>query len=124
MVTIGITAIQSGKTTVGGTGIWQFTPSKPLAAGKQSVTITTVDENNKPVALTHEFTILKNGTQVLGDATPSATLEPTQTPIATESTELVAEPMPSSGSPLPLIILSIVGAILIGGGAVLFFRSG
>lgn len=121
-VTIGITAIQSGKTTVGGTGIWQFTPNKPLAPGKQSVTITTIDEKDKPVAITHEFTILKNGSQVLGDATPSATIEPTETPIATESSELIAEPMPNSGSPLPLIALSLAGIVLLGSGAILFFQ--
>jgi len=136
-ITIGLTKPIAGKTTVGQNGIWQYTPSKTLATGKQSVTITTVDAKGKPIAITHSFTILKSGTQVLGDATASASLTPTVTPIPTTTgtqsatltttptpttdAALTAEPMPTSGSPLPLIIMVMVAVGLIGGGIITFF---
>jgi Bacterial Ig-like domain/Purple acid Phosphatase, N-terminal domain len=72
-ISLGITKPISGSTKVNADGTWNFTPPKRLGAGKQSVTITSVDEKGKPIAITHMFEILKSGTQVLGDATPSAT---------------------------------------------------
>jgi hypothetical protein len=111
-VTVGIEKPVSGKTTVGTNGLWSFTPPKALSTGKQSVTITTVDDKGKAIALTTTFTILKAGSQVLGDATPSATLEPTQ------EASLTAEPMPEPGSTLPTILLIIVGVGMIAGGMV------
>jgi hypothetical protein len=127
---IGITNPIGDKTIVGANGVWSYTPKKPLLAGKQSVTMTTNNLQNKPVALTHMFEILKSGTQVLGDATPSATLTPTptETPEATASatpeetpeSTLAAQPVPTSGNELPTIILLILGAgLMIGGGIVL-----
>ena len=82
---------------------------------------------NKPVAITHMFEILKSGTQVLGDATPSATLSPTPTialiatPSATpEESTLAAQPVPTSGNELPIIILLALSVgLMIGGGVVL-----
>jgi len=127
---LGITTPVTGSTIVAADGLWSFTPQKPLAAGKQSVTITTPDINNKPVAITHMFEILKSGTQVLGDATPSATLTLTPTPSSTESAtptatpteSLEAEPPPISGNELPTIILLLLGAgLMLGGGVVLTF---
>lgn len=115
-ITLGITKPQTGKATVGANGTWQYTPSGTLGEGKQSVTITTVDTNNKAIALTHNFTILKSGTQVLGDATPSATSIPTPTEEAT----LAAEPLPESGSTLPTFLLILVGAGLLIGGTIFF----
>lgn len=127
---LGITRPLTGSTTVAADGLWSYTPAKPLAAGKQSVTATTSDINGKPVAITHIFEILKSGTQVLGDATPSATLTLTPTPTSTESAtptatpteSLEAEPPPISGNELPTIILVLIGAgLMLGGGAVLTF---
>lgn len=123
---IGITKPISASVTVGADGVWYFTPPKPLADGKQSVTITTTDANGKPVALTHTFQILKSGTQVLGEATPSATLTPsptislqeTPTPTAT----LAGEPIPITGSPLPLLLLLILGFGLVTGGVAILAR--
>ena len=65
-----------------------------MAEGKQSITITTTDQHNQTKALTHTFEILKSGTQVLGDATPSATLVPTPTIDSTPTpvTTLSGEP--------------------------------
>lgn len=121
-IVLGITNPVSGVAAVGSDGLWSYTPPKPLVPGVQSVTITTQDKNNKPVAITHLFTILKSGTQVLGDATPSATitLAPTATPSSTPVAILAAQEPPTSGNELPTIILLLVGfGLMMGGGAVL-----
>lgn len=121
-VTLGIKKPMSGKTTVGSNGLWSFTPASALTSGKQSVTITTTDEKGKAVALTNVFTILKSGTQVLGDATPSATLEPTMTATATPTLEasITAQPLPEPGGELPTILLILTAIGFVAGGFVLF----
>jgi hypothetical protein len=137
---IGITNPIGDTTIVGTNGVWSYTPKKPLLPGKQSVTMTTNNLQNKPVAVTHLFEILKSGTQVLGSATPSATLTPatgatvtptatpTATPVATISatpeetpeSSLAAQEIPTSGNELPTIMLLIVSVgLMIGGGIVL-----
>lgn len=107
-------------------GVWRYTPSRPLSEGKQSVTITTTDQNGQAKALTNTFEVLKSGTQVLGDATPSATLIPTPTDIVestpTPTATLSGEPMPTSGNQLPLIMLLILGGTLLLGGTGLLMR--
>lgn len=127
-IVLGITNPVGGSAVVGSDGLWSYTPTKPLSPGKQSVTITTKDINSKPVAITHTFTVLKSGTQVLGDATPSATLTPTITlaPLATETatptpeSTLAAQTPPTSGNELPTIILLLLGvALMLGGGVAL-----
>lgn len=115
-VTLGISDPVSGSTTVGADGMWHFTPETSLAPGKQSVTITTQDANNQPVAVTHTFEILKSGSQVLGTATPSATLTPTFKPTPTSTAS--GKPLPVSGSALPTILILFFGALLLTGGAV------
>jgi hypothetical protein len=119
-LTLGMVNPLSGSTSVGADGIWRFTPTHALAPGKQSVTMTTQNANGKPVAITHTFEIFKSGTQVLGVATPSATLAPTitATPSAEPTAEstLSGEPLPTSGSVLPTIILLMLGTTLFIGG--------
>jgi len=118
-LTIGISKPETGKTTVGANGLWSFTPTKSLAVGKQSATMTTLDEKGKPVALTTVFTILKAGSQVLGEATPSATLEITATATPTEIPSTIsAEPMPEPGGSLPTILLIIMGVGMVAGGVI------
>lgn len=131
-VVVGITSPTSGTTTVGGDGIWRYTPPQSLGAGKQSVTATSVDSRGKPVAITNTFTILKSGTQVLGDSTPSASLTPTFTPTpvasaeaspsATPTPQLEGQPVPTSGTTLPTILILLIGLTMMTGGAVLFSR--
>jgi hypothetical protein len=129
-VVVGITSPVSDTTTVGADGIWRYTPTKPLGIGKQSVTATTVDERGKAVAFTHTFTILKSGTQVLGEATPSATLSPTPTatpsasPSATPSPtpQLEGEPVPESGTSLPTVLMLMLGAGLVTSGFMLSWK--
>ncbi|MEK7544151.1 MAG: Ig-like domain-containing protein [Patescibacteria group bacterium] len=130
-VVMGITNPTSGTTTVANDGIWRYTPAKSLGAGKQSVTITSVDVRGKPVAITHTFTILKSGTQVLGDATPSASLTPTFTPAPTATTEasasatptpqLEGQPVPTSGTSLPTLLILVIGAGFLTSGLIFFF---
>lgn len=131
---IGITNPIGDTTIVGTDGSWSYTPKKPLSPGRQSVTMTTKNLQNKPVAITHMFTILKSGTQVLGEATPSATLTPTLTltPTATPSatvsatptpeSTLAAQPVPESGNQLPTIILLVLGVGLMIGGGIVFIK--
>lgn len=114
-ITMGITSPVGGTTTVASDGIWRYTPELPLSPGKQIVTITTNDQQNKPMAMSRTFEILKSGTQVLGTATPSATPILSPTPTST----LAGEPLPQSGSVLPTLILLIFGLALLSGGFVL-----
>jgi hypothetical protein len=115
---------------VASNGNWTYTPKKNLSPGKQSVTITSVDSKGKAVAVTHMFTVFKSGTQVLGDATPSATLTPgstiTSTPTVDETptpdSTLAGTPPPVSGNELPTLILLILGLGLFAGGSVVFLR--
>ena len=130
LILLGIQRPVTGTVTVGTDGVWYYTPTKPLSEGKQSVTITTKDKAGKTVAITHSFDILKSGTQVLGDATPSATLTPTPTPLLTDPIDatstptptesLEGDPVPVTGSPLPLLMLLGLGTVLMLSGAVLF----
>lgn len=124
-ITIGITNPIGGSEIVNSDGIWKFTPPQQLAPGKQSVTITTTNALGKPVALTHTFDILKSGTQVLGEATPSATLTPTISltpePTSTSSGEdLTGQPIPTSGSTTPTIFLIFLSLILLSSGVFVF----
>jgi len=118
-VSLGVTQIISGSAKVDTNGLWSFTPPKKLAPGSQSVTITTVDVKGKTVAITHTFEILKSGTQVLGDATPSAALTPvtlTPTPTTITVSTLSGEPPPISGNQLPAILIIMLGIGLFTGG--------
>ncbi len=121
LILIGITELQSGVTTVGADGVWRFTPTQPLSDGRQSITITTKDSNNQTVALTHTFDVFKSGTQVLGDATPSATLTPTIIDTPTPTATLAGQPIPTTGNELPTLLLMLLGgAVFIGGSTLLF----
>ncbi len=102
-------------TRVRSDGEWRLTPSKPIGAGKQKVTMTTIDKDHTPVTITHAFTIMKSGIQVLGDATPSATI--TEMPTPTEEPTPTPTPnIPTTGITTPTHILFIfaIGLILAG----------
>ena len=121
LLIIGMTNPYTDTAIVEADGIWRYTPKTALSAGKQSVTMTTTDAQNKSVAITHLFEILKSGTQVLGDATPSATIAPTITidPTPVTTSTLAGEPIPTTGSPLPLISLLLLGGGLLLSGIVI-----
>lgn len=116
MIIVGIQHPTTGTSTVGADGVWYYTPSKRLTEGRQSVTITTLDKNGRTVAITHSFQVLKSGTQVLGDATPSATLAPEPTEEPTPTAALSGEPIPETGTSFPLTVMLILGTVLISGG--------
>lgn len=127
-LTIGITDPQSVTLTTQSNGIWQHTPEKDLGNGKQTVTLTTTDVDNKPLAMTNTFTILKSGTQVLGTATPSATIavtpRVTNTPIRTPTptTAVVSNPPPETGNWLPTVMILVASFIFLTSGLVLYIR--
>lgn len=120
LITVGMTQPRSDTVIIGTDGIWRYTPIKPLSEGKQSVTITTANAQNKTVAITHTFEILKSGTQVLGDATPSATIAPTPLPTIFDTPEptstLAGDPIPTTGFPIPLILMIVIGFGLVSTG--------
>lgn len=124
LIIVGITNPVSDTFLVGTDGLWRYTPPKPLSEGKQSVTITTTDAKGKPVALTHMFEVLKSGTQVLGEATPSGTItpEPTLAGEPAPTATLAGEPIPETGSSLPLIVMLILGIALISSGALVTYQ--
>lgn len=130
-ITLSTANPKTNSITISADGTWKFTPLKPLAAGKQSITISTVDKNGKQVIITRSFEIMKSGTQVLGDATPSASIAPTTaitatpTRVATHSATLAPTPTTASSSGLPAsgnwnitLIMLTVGAIFIFGGLI------
>ncbi len=119
---VGMTNPYTDTVTIEADGVWKYTPKAPLSVGKQSITITTTDAQNKAVAITHLFEVLKSGTQVLGDATPSATLTPTIDTTPTPTSTLAGDPIPTTGSPLPLILLLILGIGLVSTGAFVFIK--
>ncbi|MFC1647346.1 fibronectin type III domain-containing protein [Patescibacteria group bacterium] len=127
VLTLGINNPVTNSIKTNEDGIWSYTPQKPLGSGKQSVTISTVNNYGKAVAITHVFDILKSGTQVLGDATPSATLtpeptiEPTLQPTLepTPTSTLSGTPPPTSGDAKPAAILIMASLILLLSGAFL-----
>jgi len=82
-------------------GQWFFRPKEPLSPGKHTITIITKDTNGKKITLSQTFFILKSGTQVLGESTPSATLTPT--PSSTITPTLPTTPTPSVLSPTPTL---------------------
>lgn len=138
-LTLGIQHTYTDSAIVDGSGNWKYSPKNPLDVGKQNITITTKDALNKNVALTRSFDILKSGSQVLGDATPSAsltpsipTLTPTRTLTATPSLRPTLNPTlppasitpiitttpttPVSSTSLPTIILLLIGLIFVSSG--------
>lgn len=129
-ISLGLVNPSHGSVQVSTDGTWNYSPKKVLSAGKQSVTISGVDSTGKTIAVTHMFTIFKSGTQVLGDATPSATIDPqvttTETPIITETIDpdssIAGTPPPISGNELPTLILLLLGFGLFAGGSIVLMK--
>ncbi len=138
-LTGGITPIV-GTTTVAANGTWNWTPPA-LYPNPYMATIASFTKDDKPLALTIPFTILKSGTSVLQAATPSASLAPSPEPSASPgigggptprpspnvtasplasplaspetSTEPSPSPMPDTGTTAPTWILFIAGFAII-----------
>lgn len=123
---IGITNAYTQTTKISPDGSWRYTPEKPIGIGPQRITMTTLDSANKPIAITHAFEIMKSGTQVLGDATPSGTIAttPTRTPTpttvsASPSATLTLTPSPTAVIPQTATIAPTNMLLLIGLGLIL-----
>ncbi len=71
--------LNHGQTQVDNSGNWRFSPKTDLPAGRTLAVITSYDHNGNPIAKSVSFNILKSGTSVLGEATPSASLNPSPT---------------------------------------------
>ena len=101
-------------------GLWSWTPPV-LSPGKHILTATSFTSQNDPVASSVTFTVLKSGTQVLGDATPSASLTPSPStspklsPTPTPKPSVLLTPTPTatstpvSGTTEPTILLIALG---------------
>lgn len=94
----------TGKTTVNKDGTWSWTPPQNISPDKHIIRITTTNENGKQVVMERNFIVFKSGTQVLGEATPSASLI---TPTVTKSASVTASVKPSL-SPKPTATSSTV----------------
>lgn len=66
-------------------GVWTVALTKKLSAGAHQLSADSVDSQGKNISLTRKFTIGKSGEQVLGSATNSATLTPTDSIAPTSS---------------------------------------
>lgn len=90
--------------TVDSRGNWSWTPPRNLNPGVHTVTVIVLDQTGKQIVLKRNFRILKSGSSVLGEATPSATLAPT--PIGPTSTPTLAPTEPVlSPTPTPVFAL-------------------
>ncbi len=110
------------RTRVGADGTWKADDVRNLSPGEYTLTISTRDNQNKPVVKTSSFTIAKSGEQVLGEATPEAspTLAPTTTPTPVLVTNLSPSPPVTGASPLPFVFAS-TALIIVGLGLLLAF---
>lgn len=112
----------SFRTTADKNGIWKVDLVQTLPAGNYEMELVTKDAQNKEVKLKRTFTIAKSGEQVMGLATPEATLD-TPTP---EPTQIVASSTPvptikkAGFDPLPLSVIS-GSLIIVGIGIILAF---
>lgn len=80
LVTINTARPFSQRAIVSSDGKWSVSTGGSIPPASYTLTVATIDGNNKPITLTRNFTIIKSGEQVLGDsteATPSGTLTPT-----------------------------------------------
>jgi hypothetical protein len=129
-------SIYSLQTDIGKDGIWKASSDTPLPPGTYTMQLKTNDKNNKEQTLTRTFTIAKSGEAVLGEATASATLTPTQTvtsvptptmaistptTIPTEVAVTLSPTLPETGIGYMGFTLASVALIVIGAGIILLF---
>jgi len=122
---IGLKNPKTATTKILPDGTWKYAPSGIVGAGQQKVTMTTLDDQQKPIVITHEFEIMKSGVQVLGDATPSGipTLFPTvslsPTPSVYDMPIVTPTPtIPDTATVVPTNVLVIAGVIFLFGGLI------
>lgn len=90
----------TAETVVATNGTWNYTPNQPLTPQRYVGSFTSYDQSNRPLAQALVFTVLKSGSSVLADATPSALLaSPTPLPSVTPVPSTRPSPTPV-GSPI------------------------
>lgn len=95
--------VNTGQTQVDSSGNWRFSPKTDLPAGQTLAVATSYNQNGAAVAQSVSFIILKSGTSVLGEATPSASLNPSPSASSLPSPSPSKLPSPSpSSSATPL----------------------
>jgi hypothetical protein len=100
-------------------GNWYWTPSNKLMFGEHTLTIQTFNKDGKAITLKRTFLVLKSGSKVLGEATPSATIVPPTptiafpTPVFDTPTPVATVTPPVSGNMLPVAIFITLGSLLV-----------
>lgn len=103
-------------------GLWSLILPSSLSPGDHTITIKTVDKDGNPVTVDRKFIIAKNGEQVLGSATPEATI--TEMPSPTPTTQLYFTPTPKppvSGGSIGIPLVGAFSFIIVGVGLMLVF---
>jgi len=129
---------QTGKVKVNPDGSWSWTPQRDLSPGEHTVSVITEDGSGHLVTLKKKFSVLKSGSQVLGEATPSGTISPTVRPtasptaqvtptvilsptkVATSSPTATSGALPKPGTSFPTFFLLGMGALFLFFGLTLY----
>lgn len=111
-------------------GLWKYTPPVPLAAGRHEVILKVFADSADEQIIRRSFSIIKSGLNVLGDATPEATMTPLPTNTPEPTQEITAVPTqqevvtPSPPVPgfdiLPFSVISL-GLVITGLGLLIIF---
>lgn len=105
LITLNGPQLLLGKTKVAANGNWDWTPETQLPSGNYFGTAASFTQNDQPITETLAFTILKSGSQVLADSTPSASLTPTPVASPKISPSPSSTPVPVTGTTTPTFIL-------------------
>lgn len=107
-------------------GKWSYSPLANLNAGAYVFNISFTNDKDKEIIATRNFTIIKSGESVLGNATPEAITEimtssstPTITPYRKPPTP--TDPVTVSGDNMTPIMIGSIALTIIGLGLVLIF---
>ncbi|MBI3366042.1 fibronectin type III domain-containing protein [Candidatus Roizmanbacteria bacterium] len=113
----------SSKVKTDDKGVWKLNLPSNLSPGEHTITIKTRDKDGNLITVERKFVIAKNGEQVLGTATPEATitlplatLTPTKLPIYS----LTPKP-PVSGGTITTPFIGGTSLIILGLGLILVF---
>ncbi|HCM37331.1 MAG: hypothetical protein UV61_C0006G0144 [Candidatus Gottesmanbacteria bacterium GW2011_GWB1_43_11] len=108
----------STQTVIPENGNWSWTPNTSLAPGTYSASAVSFNSKNEPQTKGVSFIVLKSGTQVLGDATPAASLVPSPSPVFNPSPSPSLTPSPSATTsaslPVPGNWEPTIGILLMG----------
>jgi len=132
-ITIESTEPYISSVTVNEDGNWSLVPSSELSPGEHTISVSYTTENSEETTISKNFVILAAGESELPalTATPSGEIEqsplpsitpspspspsasPSATPAPRVSIPSNGEQMPVTGTPLPTILISLIGIIMI-----------